>query len=235
MSGIRLVGLPGSGKSRFKAAFELAFPQVAMAEYATASSLPLVSQPVRTWCLVDARYLPEDERSQAWLKNLLQVSTGLIFSFADQADLTLWSQWQAWLNNQNVASLPRYRWLSAASLSQWHWEAFDQPVTPAAIGFHEPKWVARDYRFDYAAGEAPLCLEALLFGLDSLRQNLGYSIWRVKGVVRTREYQNPVAIEGQPMAWDTYADELDGIGFLSVYAETLPEEWLDEIVQASLL
>lgn len=229
---IRLIGLPGSGKTRFKNAFQAAFPDASIEEVSAGALAPM-SQPQHTWCVIDARYLVGDDEAQAWLKAMLQTATGVVFSFMDAADMTVQSQWQAWLKSALPQPLPRYRWFSHAALGDWDWHEFDTPSTIPSVDYSAPS--LESLCFEFNAESRALNLEHLLFGLDTMKQNLGARLWRVQGIVMTSEYQNPVALEGQIDRWDTYAGELTGPGYICMQGQTLQRDLLQEIIDASCL
>lgn len=226
---IRLIGLPGSGKTRFKNAFQAAFPEAVVDEVSAEAASSAQAQ--RTWCVIDVRSPVQDAEAQAWLKAMLQTATGIVFSFVETADMTMQAKWQAWLKSACPDALPRYRWFSHAALGDWNWRQFDVPDQVCSVDFAVPS--LDTFRFDFDSGS--LHLEHLLFGLDTMKQNLGARLWRVQGVVMTSEYQNPVAIEGQIDRWDTYAGVLDGSGYLCLQGENLQRALLQEIIDASRL
>lgn len=230
---IRLIGLPGSGKTRFKNAFQSAFPEASIEEVPAEHALEPTSSLQRTWCLIDARHLVNDDEAQAWLKAMLQSATGVVFSFMEAADMTVQSQWQAWLKSAVSSSLPRYRWFSHTELNDWDWRGFDTPAIVPPRAYSAPS--LESFCFEFDAEADVLNLEHLLFGLDAIKQNLGARLWRVHGVVMTSEYQNPVALEGQIDRWDTYAGKLNGPGYVCIKGQALQRDLLQEIIDASRL
>lgn len=245
-----LIGLPGAGKTRFATALRQASADLMVDELTLQEAADQAKDTLSVWCVIDVRSPLEDEASQAYLKNLLACSDGIVMAFMEASDLDAQSAWQAWLKNtlnELELRLPRYRWFSeqaidlAGLIKLINREPSDDLADTnsraiTAITLDLPNFTEFCFEFDYAAGANPIHLEHLLLGLDASKQNLGMAIWRVAAIVKTTEYVNPVAIEGTTNRWDTYAGELDGdMGHLRIVGIDLDRRWLEDLVSASQL
>ncbi|MDG4811815.1 hypothetical protein P8629_02245 [Hydrogenovibrio sp. 3SP14C1] len=244
---ILLTGLPGVGKTRFKFEFEKQSSSVPVFELDLTSTLSpdLRSfQSCKVWCLIDIRSKLDSAEAEQVLKQMLVQSSGVILSFVDQADLVTQSYWQSWLakNIGDQELLPRFRWFSTGLPSDWDWQNFGSAVSVDEI-FKSLKtlsplahYESMHFVYDYTQGAHLTNLDHLLLGLDASKQNLGMKLWRVQGVVKTTEYVNPVALEGTVNRWDTFAGELENeSGWLKIEGLNLDKEWLQQIMDASLL
>lgn len=245
-SHVGLVGLPGSGKSSFANAWRQAATDIELEQITVPFTSESTELPVVIWCVIDVRSPLQDALSQSYLKQLLAHSDGIVMAFMEASDLDAQSAWQAWLKvalEELGVTLPRYRWFSeqainTSSLLKWldKEPKKDSQSIRLADWRQLPSMTEFDFRFDYAQAVSPINLEHLLLGLDASKQNLGMAIWRVEAVIKTTEYVNPVAIEGTPNRWDTYAGELiDGQGHLRIVGFDLDRDWLEGLVSASQL
>lgn len=224
---IALVGLPGSGKSRFQKAF---VEQVASASDEV--DIFVVSDgrqkgKGRVWCLIDLRSPLKGGQAETHLKALLSISSAIVFTFVESSDLATQSDWQQWLKAQGV-TLPIFRWFHQAFPQDWQWHQHGEAVDLTELDF--PLLRLEKLTF----GVRRVHLEHLMFGLDALKQNQGMNLWRVKAQVETVEYANPVALEGTFNRWDTFAAE-QATHRIEILGDQLDEDWLRQVVDASQL
>lgn len=225
---VLLLGLPGCGRSRFSQALIAHSQKHQMPTPVCMKSLEVGSQAEkRVWTLIDIRSELHHAEAESYLLACLAQSSAVVFLFAESADLTTQAFWQNWLKRQGI-DLPVLRWFSQTFTDDWHWQSFgdDVLVNQSAL----PKLSLQSMAFELGT----VSLEHLLFGLDSIKQNLGVELWRVKASVQTQEYVNPVSIEGTINRWDTYAAE-QATGKLTILGTSLDKTLLTEIVEASAL
>ncbi|BBN59120.1 hypothetical protein [Hydrogenovibrio marinus] len=225
---VLLLGLPGCGQSRFAEALRVHCQKQQVQSPICIESLEVGSQTKkRVWTLIDIRSELHHDQAENYLLACLEQSSGVVFVFAESADLTTQAFWQNWLKRQGI-DLPVLRWFSQTFAENWHWQSFGDEVLVNQSEF--PRLSLQSMEFELGT----IYLEHLLFGLDSIKQNLGAEIWRVKASVQTQEYVNPVSIEGTINRWDTYAVE-QASGKLTVLGASLDKSLLTEIVEASAL
>lgn len=225
---VLLLGLPGSGRSRFEGVVVDHCQQTKqqVPEFVEVEALSSDDK-VQVWTLLDIRSELSHPEAEEYLLKCMQQSSAVIFTFAEASDLSTQAFWQNWLK-QKAIELPVMRWFSQILNESWQWQTFGESVSCASLTI--PDLTLDRIRFDVNK----LYLEHLLFGLDAIKQNLGVPIWRVKGKIQTQEYDNPVAIEGTINRWDTFAAE-SAEQTLEISGVSLDKPLLQEVVAASQL
>ena len=227
-----LTGLPGSGKHRLKAAL---CHQLSVDDSQVRVDGELENSTVchQIWCVIDIRStlqgLP-DMTVEAHLEKLVKKADGVLFNFAEAAELDAQSYWSKWVRQQSK-EIPIVRILNQRFPESS--AGFDLTKVSRPAYFQQADLIPKALEtFLFEVGT--IHLEHLLMGLDSSKQNLGMKIWRVQAVVDTFEYENLVAIEGTPNRWDTYAaDPKQTSGWIKIQGFELQQAWLNEIIQAS--
>lgn len=229
---ICLTGLPGSGKHRLQTVLceQFGLNQSAINVDAELTQPTVCDQ---VWCVIDIRSTLKgvvDSSIESHLKQLVEKADGVIFNFAEAAELDTQSFWSKWVRQQSKA-ISIVRVLNHRFPENWLESKTNKVSRPAH--FQKTDFIPEaleTHLFDVNT----IHLEHLLMGLDSSKQNLGMKIWRVQAVVQTFEYENLVAIEGTPHRWDTYAAETDQKpGWIKIQGFELQQAWLNEIIQAS--
>lgn len=241
---IYLLGLPGAGKSKVASAL------IAQGYSAFQIDRRLmdewrVNPTLACWTIIDVRNVVNEQQAESLLSILgamVAVSSVVVFSFVEEADLNAQNSWRKWL----TAHAPNVQ------VVRLHGEQFSTPDLSSLLALSEgdehksllsetrlqAMSQVTDYYQTLQQFDFPLqkvMLDYLLFGLDSSKQNLAMAIWRVTGTVWTHEYHNPVRIEGSAWRWDTYGGDEQDIGNLRIEGMGLDEAWLTEIVNASRL
>lgn len=206
MFDVELIGLPGAGCSSLGA---------------------LQAEQIWRLTVIDIRSsLSQDaigQVAQTYLQQMLQTSNGIVFQFVQDADLNQQLAWQDWCRNQ-ARHLPILRALHHQLPNGW-----EQKWVPA-VNDAPPSFAFRSLRFSVPK----LNLEHLRFALEMAKQNLGISLWRIKGVIATQEYVNLVALEGTYNRWDIFDGSGQSSGWLEVQGVDLQAELLQELLQASV-
>lgn len=242
LQSIALVGLAGSGKSRLKQAIQASDDGVECSELSTAEDLTSLSAETRqaiglVLCVIDVRsplQAQRDDWLEAELKQLISASDAVVFNFLEASGLEEQAWWGRWIKH-NAEGLPILRVMNGhlpAHWPQWLLEAADSSAREVVPLSEEVLPDLQTYQF--AVGR--ICLDHLLMGLDSSKQNLGMKISRVTGVVDTLEYDNIVAIEGSALRWDMFAAEQNSkVGVITIQGFDLDRTWLEELIKASLV
>jgi len=246
---IVITGLPGSGKTRVICSLRESLADVSGELKLTyfedqgllaTGDLPL-NNPV--WCVIDVRspfIAGRDDWLDIRLQTVVKQADGIVFSFLENASLDDQSWWSQWAKN-HAQGVPIVRWLNQEFPNGW--AGFDENLrqnvrqnkTQEVLDGTPPQ-VSLDVLQTFEFEVNRICLDHLLFGLDSSKQNLGMKIVRVQGVVDTLEYENKVAIEGGAIRWDMFAaDDGAASGRIIIQGFDLDKAWLNELVKASLL
>lgn len=234
-----LLGLPGSGKHRLKHILvdQLGCQPEKVGIFPEEVSADRLGDFQQAWCVIDIRSVTRsgrDDLAMQRLEALLNASDGVIFNFTEASELDTQAFWSRWVKQKSKA-LPIVRILNQQLPNGWcgFEQRTDRIPLQEEVAVSEDRNVAvRSYEFNVGR----VCLDHLMMGLDSSRENLGMQIWRVQAVVDTFEYENLVAIEATPFRWDTFAaDPGAKSGWIRIQGIDLQQAWLDEIVQASLL
>lgn len=195
---ILIAGLPGCGKSRWIAAREAEGAPFRWIEWQPGQSLD-TGCPV--WTLVDLRGEPTDTVMEA-LQPLLAASCATIGVFAEETDVFRQSRWRekirACKNGGDPVHFSHY--MQAPFLDELpRCEPEGAPVL---------SWPTLH---PFRVQMEQVMLEHLLFVLQGLEASTAMRFWRVRGVLDTLEYANPVAVEGSLAGLWTHAGErVDG-------------------------
>lgn len=256
LESIALVGLPGSGKTRLQQTLIEQHPHSLVEKNILADQLSwfecseltalanLPKEPNFVLCVIDVRSVMQagqDDWLQAQLKGLLAVSHAVAFNFLEASALDDQAWWGRWMK-MHAPTMPIVRVLNNVIPSSWaELVGADQPVRPIPSPSSNPVSAGQQSElssswqtFEFEVGR--ICLDHLLFGLDSSRQNLAMKIARVKGVVDTLEYENRVDIQGSALRWDMFAAEENAVsGVITIQGLDLDRAWLEELIRASLV
>jgi len=254
---ILLVGLPGSGKTRVASSLhkqfgcqvvetasfeEMSMPAgVGCYEWNDFQQIPNTQHFQQVWCVIDVRSSLSADWLGAELRNLLTITDGIVFSFAESSSLDDQAWWNHWLK-ETYQTLG----LNKPPIARWSNQSFSQTFT----GFKFVNSISKqsDTNSDVIKpkvleqGEAletfsfsldSIVLDHLLMSLDNSRQNLSMKITRVTGILNTMEYENPVVLEGTPYRWDMFAAEKTDVpSELIVSGIGLNHSWLSELIHA---
>ena len=252
---IVLVGLPGSGKSKVAASLQRQFGYQILTletwhnddtlegvvfEWNPEEAPPEVKPGQQVWCVLDARRMIEaDSEFSAWLKTVLCRADGLVWSFAEQSELSCQTAWEAWLTQQ-------YQAMDREKVSSVRW--FHQQFPAGFAGFPTSSLVKTDHdwqaaidswkalgRFDrYRFECGRVRTEHLMMALDNSTRVLGMKISRVEGVLDSFEHHAPVAVEGTPYHLTTHLQLAETeTGWLEINGFDLDRAWFEDIVNAS--
>ena len=241
---IHLVGLPGCGKSRlgkvlldYQSEAEQTY-QVSEAPLALESDSKADTKADLVLCVIDIRSTLQagrDDWLEAELIALLKHVHAVVFNFVEASALDEQAWWGRWIKSQKN-DLTVLRLLNGRLPSNWQTlvESTQQikPITLSAL----PESAMQTFEFKVGR----ICLDHLLLGFDSSKQNLGMKVARVFGMVDTLEYENRVVIEGSALRWDMFAadDEMvqeTDLGLITVQGQDLERAWLEELIKASLV
>lgn len=246
---IIITGLPGSGKTRVIQSLQASLmalsesPKVACIENHDCLATDDLPKAYQIWCVIDVRspfVLDRDDWLDIKLQAAVKQADGIVFSFLENASLEDQSWWNNWAKN-HAQAVPIVRWLNQRFPNDW--TGFGEDLRQNV--HRNNKQVVLDKTLPQVSSDAlqtfefevsRVCLDHLLFGLDSSKQNLGMKIVRVQGVVNTLEYENKVAIEGSALRWDMFAAEDEVVsGKIIIQGFDLEKSWLDELFKASLV
>ncbi len=251
---IQLVGLPGSGKTRIANSLNQQFGM----DVLSASDLVVGKKGVidfsfsnlqiaidERWCVIDIRSPLEPTWAQEWLAAVLQNVDGVVFSFAEQAELQTQAWWQKWLKEQaEKHGMPNW------PVVRWFYQAFPDGFS----GFKELAATAETEKGAYTANKQAfnspqsfafkvktVVLDHLLMGLDNSLRNLEMKIVRVEGLVKAFEYENLIELQGTVNRLDKFGLDLhspvnsEDVGTIKISGFDLDEKWLAQIIKASEL
>lgn len=234
---IALLGLPGVGKHRLKRILvdHVGCQSERVEIFPGDVPTERLDDFQQVWCVIDVRSVARsgrDDLSMQRLKTLVEASDGVVFNFTEASELDTQAFWSRWIK-QEFDNVPIVRLLNQQLPNGWC--GFETRAGKKRLQAGDPESedaVVQTYEFEVGR----VCLDHLMMGLDSSRENLGMQIWRVQAVVDTFEYENLVAIEATPFRWDTFAADPDAVpGWIRIEGIDLQQAWLDEIVRASLL
>lgn len=223
---ILLLGLPGSGRTRFKQQFDNFVSDHAEKPDLVLSKTGLSEAKIRIWCLIDIRSPVNSSLLLSYLESAVRQASAVIFNFVESSDLTSQMHWQNWLKEVN-AELPIFRFFHQTFSEDWHWQSLGKSVSQDRIDWPPPFFTLETLTYEVKT----LHLQHFLMGLDAARNNLQMDIYRVKAQVMTTEYINPVAIEITPFRVDTYAAE-QSTGLIEVQGLNLDKDWFNQLIEA---
>lgn len=245
---ILLLGLPGAGKTRvaksLNSQFDCALITPALFSDGKNGCLELkgsftpltIDDRCSVWCVIDIR--SNIERDQSWvadiLKQYLSIADGVVFSFAEQADLSQQTQWGSWLKKtaEELGCEP-------FKTVRWFYQQFPQEFAGFSSRRLSVMTQFEKFSFEVLSHEfevGTVMLDHLLMGLDNSRRNLGMKITRVQANLNTFEFDNKITVEGTPYRLDKFAAEEGAeVGKITVSGLDLDREWLEQIIKASVL
>lgn len=223
---VLLLGLPGSGRRKFKQQFDQLTSPLQEKSYMILTPSELQSEQAQVWCLVDIRSDLSDETMVEKLLHFLQFSSVVIFNFMESTDLDMQMHWQQWLKDRAPGKTV-YRFFNQNLPENWAWQTLGQQILTEVLQTSLQPIVMNTLAYKVDS----IHLEHFLMGVDAARHNLQMPIYRVKAEVMTMEYENPVSIEVTPSRVDTFASE-KASGLIEIHGQNLDEAWLNQLIDA---
>lgn len=240
METILLAGLPGSGRTRFKALFESHFEH---ARYTIHMDCPSqlsesrksqISTDWRFWCLIDIRTPLINAELEAVLREEVIHAHGIILNFVDETDLDSQMHWQQWLKPL-AKDTPVMRLFHQSFPRDWTPEDFGEGVfaTPRSIcqtPFAKAFRALNDLE-EVQIETQRVNLEHLLMVLDAAKSQPNMDVFRVHAKVVTTDYAHPVAIEMTSNRLDTFPCG-ETLPHLRIVGRGLNVPWWKEMINA---